>query len=145
MAAGVRRGVGRRSLDGLKAAAIRTDITPEHPAILAGYAERTGRSTGIHDPLNASVVVFDDGESRAALVGLPGEPVVEYGLGIEHDLAALGKTVFVLGYCTGDAGYVPASHMIDEGGYEAEGPYSQDCERDIRDGVKRLIARLFAN
>ena len=77
-------------------------------------------------------------------VGLPGEPVVEYGLGIEKDLAMLGKTVFVLGYCTGDAGYVPASHMIDEGGYEAQGPYNYDSEALIRDGVKRLVESLLA-
>jgi len=77
-------------------------------------------------------------------VGLPGEPVVEYGLGIEKDLAPLGKTVFVLGYCTGDAGYVPASHMIDEGGYEAQGPYNYDSEALIRDGVKRLVESLLA-
>jgi len=78
-------------------------------------------------------------------VGLPGEPVVEYGLGIEDDLAQLGKNVIVLGYCTGDAGYVPASHMIDEGGYETEGPYGKDAEPKIRDAVKLLVNRMFAN
>ncbi|MCI0392185.1 MAG: neutral/alkaline non-lysosomal ceramidase N-terminal domain-containing protein [Acidobacteria bacterium] len=72
-------------------------------------------------------------------VGLPGEPVVEYGLGIEKDLAPLGKKVFVLGYTAGDAGYIPVEHMLDEGGYETEGPYGRGTEKAIREGVKKLV------
>lgn len=77
-------------------------------------------------------------------VGLAGEPVVEYAFGIEKDLAPLGKTIFVLGYCDGDAGYVPVKHMIDEGGYEADRrPYGYDSEQQIRDGVKKLTGRML--
>jgi len=72
-------------------------------------------------------------------IGLPGEPVVEYALEIESDLAPLGKKVFVLGYTAGDVGYVPVEHMIDEGGYEAEGPYWHGTEKAIREGVKKLV------
>jgi neutral ceramidase len=76
-------------------------------------------------------------------VGLPGEPVVEYGLGIEKDLAPLGKKVFVLGYTAGDAGYVPVEHMLDEGGYETGGPYGRGTERAIREGVKKLVEGML--
>jgi hypothetical protein len=72
-------------------------------------------------------------------VGLPGEPVVEYGLGIEKDLAPLGKKVFVLGYTAGNAGYIPVERMLDEGGYETEGPYGRGTEKAIREGVKKLV------
>jgi neutral ceramidase len=76
-------------------------------------------------------------------VSLPGEPVVEYGLGIEKDLAPLGKTTFVLGYGAGDVGYIPVEHMIDEGGLEAAGPFWHGTEIAIRAGVKTLVLRML--
>jgi hypothetical protein len=75
-------------------------------------------------------------------LGLPGEPVVEYGLQIEERMKGLGK-VMVLGYGSGDASYVPVAHMIKEGGYEVEGgAYSEASEREILDGVQALIERV---
>jgi neutral/alkaline ceramidase-like enzyme len=75
-------------------------------------------------------------------VGLPGEPVVEYGLQIEERMKGLGK-VMVLGYGSGDASYVPVAHMIEEGGYEVEGgAYSEASEREILDGVQALVERV---
>jgi hypothetical protein len=76
-------------------------------------------------------------------VSLPGEPVVEYGLGIEKDLAPLGKTIFVLGYGAGDVGYIPVDHMVDEGGLEAAGPFGHGSEGAIRAGVKALVTRML--
>ena len=76
-------------------------------------------------------------------VSLPGEPVVEYGLGIEKDLAPLGKTTFVLGYGAGDVGYIPVDHMVDEGGHEAAGPFGHGSEGAIRAGVKALVTRML--
>ncbi len=79
---------------------------------------------------------------RFWFVGLPGEPVVEYGLQIEEAMKGLGD-VMVLGYTSGDAGYIPVAHMIKEGGYEVESsPFSEQSEQEILDGVRRLIARL---
>jgi neutral ceramidase len=75
-------------------------------------------------------------------VGLPGEPVVEYGLNIEKAMAGLGK-VFVLGYTPGDVSYIPVARMLAEGGYEVEGGvWSQSSEQEILDGVQRLISQL---
>lgn len=74
-------------------------------------------------------------------VGLPGEPVVEYALTIEKEMAGLGH-VFVLGYTTGDSGYIPVAHMLAEGGYEAQGAYSPASERQLLDGVRRLVSHL---
>ncbi len=75
-------------------------------------------------------------------VGLPGEPVVEYGLQIEDRMKGLGR-VMVLGYTSGDASYVPVAHMLREGGYEVDGgAYSEASEREILDGVHALITKL---
>ncbi|MGP8323912.1 MAG: neutral/alkaline non-lysosomal ceramidase N-terminal domain-containing protein, partial [Methanosarcinaceae archaeon] len=48
----------------------KVDITPPIGIPLAGYQERQGPATGIHDPLYTVVIVFDDGETRAAIVSL---------------------------------------------------------------------------
>lgn len=45
------------------------DITPRVGTPLAGYSGR-GPSTGIHDRLRATAVVFDDGQTRAAIVAV---------------------------------------------------------------------------
>ena len=37
------------------------DITPRVGTPLAGYSSRAGQSTGVHDRLRATAVVFDDG------------------------------------------------------------------------------------
>ena len=74
-------------------------------------------------------------------VGLPGEPMGEYALDIEKDMAKLGN-VFVLGYTSGDVGYFPRAHMFEEGGYEADGPYTTASEREILEGVRQLISNL---
>jgi hypothetical protein len=52
----------------LKAGAARTDITPDKPIKMAGYAARTQLSEGVHDPLLARVVVFDNDGKRLVLV-----------------------------------------------------------------------------
>ena len=52
----------------LRAGAARTDITPDKPIKMAGYASRTQLSEGVHDPLLARVVVFELGDQRLVLV-----------------------------------------------------------------------------
>ena len=46
------------------------DITPAVGEPLAGYSERTGASTGVADPLLGQVVLFQQGETRFALIAL---------------------------------------------------------------------------
>ncbi|MHC4170212.1 MAG: neutral/alkaline non-lysosomal ceramidase N-terminal domain-containing protein [Planctomycetota bacterium] len=52
----------------LRAGAARTDITPDKPIKMAGYAARTQLSEGVHDPLLARVVVFQNDGKRLVLV-----------------------------------------------------------------------------
>jgi len=46
----------------------KTNITPEKPVTLAGYSNRTGLSQGIHDPISARVVVFEQNGNKLVLV-----------------------------------------------------------------------------
>ncbi|HXK62738.1 MAG TPA: neutral/alkaline non-lysosomal ceramidase N-terminal domain-containing protein [Acidobacteriota bacterium] len=52
----------------LKVGVAKTDITPEHPIQMAGYAGRKGLSTGVHDPLSARAIVFELDKTRLAFV-----------------------------------------------------------------------------
>ena len=56
------------SKDVLRAGVAKIDITPEKPVKMAGYAARTELSDGMHDPLSARVVVFENGGKRLVLV-----------------------------------------------------------------------------
>jgi neutral ceramidase len=55
---------------GLRAGAARIDVTPEQPVMMAGYASRTNFSTGIHDPLSARAMAFEQDGRRLVLVSL---------------------------------------------------------------------------
>jgi hypothetical protein len=44
------------------------DITPTKPVTLAGYGARKGLSQGVHDPLSARVLAFEQGGKRLVLV-----------------------------------------------------------------------------
>lgn len=82
-----------------------TDVTPSRPGELAGYAARAGAlSTGAHDPLEAALVVLDDGAHRTGWLALD-------AIGVSADLAALLRDAVRAGL--GDDGLrlvVAASH-----------------------------------
>jgi hypothetical protein len=52
----------------LRAGLAKIDITPSIPVKLYGYASRKTYSEGVHDPLTARVVVFENGGKRLILV-----------------------------------------------------------------------------
>jgi neutral ceramidase len=54
----------------LRAGLAKIDITPTQPVLLAGYASRTNLSQGVHDPLSARAVAFDQDGKRLVLVSL---------------------------------------------------------------------------
>lgn len=49
------------------------------------------------------------------LVALSGEPVIDYTIAIKQ---ALGRDVFVMGYCNDVMSYIPSVRVLREGGYE---------------------------
>jgi hypothetical protein len=52
----------------LRAGTAKIDITPTKPVKMAGYASRTELSDGVHDPLSARVVAFENDDKRLVLV-----------------------------------------------------------------------------
>lgn len=57
-----------RADDALRAGVASCDITPTKPVTLSGYGSRKGLSQGVHDPLSARVVAFEQGGKRLVLV-----------------------------------------------------------------------------
>lgn len=53
-----------------RAASAKADITPPDSQPLWGYSDRSGPSTGTHDPLYAKILLLDDSSHRLALVTL---------------------------------------------------------------------------
>jgi hypothetical protein len=56
--------------ESLRAGVARIDVTPTQPVMLAGYAERKHPFAGIHDPLSARALAFDEDGARLVLVSL---------------------------------------------------------------------------
>src|SRR5438552_3689997 len=54
----------------LRAGVAKIDITPNQPVMLAGYASRKELSQGVHDPLFARAVAFDENHQRFLLVAI---------------------------------------------------------------------------
>jgi neutral ceramidase len=52
----------------LRAGVAKIDITPEFPVKLYGYASRTTPSEGVHDPLSARAVIFENEGNKIVLV-----------------------------------------------------------------------------
>jgi len=52
----------------LQAGTAKIDITPKKPVKMAGYGARTGLSQGVHDPLSARVLTFENNGKRLVLV-----------------------------------------------------------------------------
>jgi len=53
---------------GLRAGTARVEITPPVGHVMGGYSNRQGPSTGVHDPLNATVLVLKSDEVTVAMV-----------------------------------------------------------------------------
>jgi len=77
---GLAIGLGSARSEGLRVGASRIDVTPDQPVVLAGYASRTNLSEGVHDPLSARVLAFDQDGRRLVLVSLD-------SLGFYNDIA----------------------------------------------------------
>jgi neutral ceramidase len=56
--------------EGLRAGAARIDVTPTQPVALAGYASRNKLSQGVHDPISARAIAFEQDGARLVLVSL---------------------------------------------------------------------------
>ncbi|NQT53082.1 neutral/alkaline non-lysosomal ceramidase N-terminal domain-containing protein [bacterium] len=83
----------------LLAGAAATDITPTAPVYLAGFASRDRPSEGVHDPLHARAVVFQSGDTTAAIVSC--------------DLIGLtAASIAAIRSRVGQATGIPAAHVM---------------------------------
>ncbi|MGO9110895.1 MAG: neutral/alkaline non-lysosomal ceramidase N-terminal domain-containing protein [Thermoguttaceae bacterium] len=60
--------VSAEQADVLRAGTAKKDITPAKPVMLAGYASRTDLSQGVHDPISARVIAFEQNGKKLVLV-----------------------------------------------------------------------------
>jgi len=99
-------------------------------------------------PLPVQVVLLGD---ALLLVTLGGEPVVDYGLRLERELAAEGRAVWVAGYSNFVHAYLPSRRVLAEGGYEGTqaviyqslpGPFRDDVEERVVETVVREAAAV---
>ncbi len=84
------------------------------------------------------------------LIGLPGEPVVEWALKFKSEFQEY-HSVWVSGYNSHEFGYLPTWQILREGGYEAgrsnentpfSGYFTESVEKKVSDGVRRLEASV---
>jgi putative membrane-bound dehydrogenase-like protein len=90
---------------------------------------------------------FGDG---LALVFLPGEVVVDYGLRLKKELD--GPRIWINAYSNDVPCYIPSERVLKEGGYEAggamiyydlPGPFKPGLEQRIVDAVHSAVGRQF--
>ncbi len=63
-------GFSRALAEGLRAGTAKIDITPTEPVAMAGYESRKDLSRGVHDPLSARALVFEQNGSHLVLVSV---------------------------------------------------------------------------
>lgn len=76
-----------------------------------------------------------------AMVGIPGEPFTDIGVGIKE--AEGWKMIMPCSLTNGDMGYFPMKSAYDEGGYEARtSPFKSGVAERIVEGGKELLKEL---
>jgi hypothetical protein len=82
-----------------------------------------------------------------SIVGLGGEPVVDYSLRLKRELSKPdGPAIWVAGYTTHSVSYIGSRRVIEEGGYEGRNtPWKPSLEELIVDKVHELHKRLGAD
>ena len=96
--------------------------------MLSGYANRTepyqqmlqllDAGKPIPHQFNAPIALWQFGQDLT-LVGLPGEPVVDFVALTDQTFGPLN--LWVAGYCNDNFGYLPSARVLREGGYETRG------------------------
>lgn len=91
-------------------------------------------------------------DTNLALVFLPGEVVVDYGLRLKREFDS--TRLWVHGYSNDDPCYIPSERILQEGGYEGGGAmvyydrptkFAPGLEKKIIDTVHELLPRNFVS
>ena len=111
---------------GLRAGAAKRSLVPPFPTQLAGYYDRTEPFSGVHAPLYARALVFDNGETALAVVGVdllcvsreivePAREAIEAATGIpvDHVLICAGHIHSApSGFCGGSMFTSPVDDRV---------------------------------
>ena len=121
----------------LRAAVAKVDITPPIGIPLGGYKKgRSGPATGIHDPLHAVVLVFDDGEKRAAIVSLD---IIQLSYQVADSIRnAIEITIGI----QGDYVIINASHTHASPWPETDVHYQKEFIAKIAGAARIAVSRL---
>ena len=74
---------------------------------------------------------------RAQVLGLPGEPFIEYQLAAQR--LRKGAFVCVAGYGDGGPGYIPTDRAFLEGGYEPTVALAAPCEKQLLAALAKVL------
>lgn len=128
--------------DILRAAVAKIDITPAKPVTLSGYASRTNLSQGIHDPLSARAVVFEEGGHRLVLVstdviGFYGDTAQKMRKAILEACALQPAELFLTAIHTHSA---PSVTLDNVKGHPNNVEYSKELQAKLIEVVKTALA-----
>jgi len=128
----------------LQAGLARIAITPANPVMLAGYASRKGLSQGVHDPLFARAVAFEQNHERLVLVAIDNcgfynstaEPLRR------AVLAASGLKPSELFLCATHTHSAPALGLDNQKSHSNNVQYTQWLEGKLVDVVRQALEHL---
>jgi putative membrane-bound dehydrogenase-like protein len=129
-----------------EAKAKRTDAIGYHARV---NLARLDRKESLRTKIDYSVQTWQFGDALA-MVFLPGEVVVDYGLRLKRELD--GLRLWVNAYANDAPCYIPSERVLKEGGYEGggamvyydlPGPFRAGLEQKIIDAVETPLAPRF--
>jgi hypothetical protein len=128
----------------LRAGAARLDITPSQPVTLAGYEARKDLSRGVHDPLFARALVFEQDDNKLALVSI--ESLGFYNKTAEPlrqaILSACGLKPSELLLCAIHTHSAPTLTLDPERGHSNNVEYTRSLETKLAEVVHNALQRL---
>jgi hypothetical protein len=129
---------------GLRAGVARIDITPTQPVMLAGYASRKDLSGGVHDPLSARALAFEQDGQRLVLVSID-------NLGFYNQTAAPLRTAILeaselkpseLFLCAIHTHSAPTLTLDVEKGHSNNVAYTRALQAKLVEAVRQALGQL---
>jgi hypothetical protein len=117
------------------------DITPQKHIKLSGYSSRTGYSEGVHDPLSARVIVFENNGKRVVLVSTDNlgfyDGTADYlRKAILEELKLKPSELFLCGIHTHSA---PTLTIDKEKGDPNNLEYTETLKNELIEAIKKAI------
>ncbi|MFH1716679.1 MAG: neutral/alkaline non-lysosomal ceramidase N-terminal domain-containing protein [Planctomycetota bacterium] len=129
---------------GLRAGTARIDITPDKPVKMSGYGARTALSEGVHDPLSARVVAFENGGKRLVLVS---SDLIGYYDGTADHFRKIILSEFKLGpselfLCGIHTHSAPTPTIDKEKGHPNNLEYTKGLEVKLVDVIRKALGNM---